>query len=429
MKRCQKCNRTFPDENQKFCTIDGGLLVSADQGFDPNATIQSTAAQVGLPPVAPTRDETVDLNATIATPSTAETAVLPRKTGPTGGQTVSRPPSATQAAQPPQASQPPQQPQPPQAARPPQATPPRQAQPPQPSRAVQSPTPPRQQSAPLPPGTTATAKKKSKLPLILGILAVLLVLGIGAVAALFFLVIKPRLDQRQSDVVATRPDTRPEDANVNNNSNSNSNTNQAETPTTPAEPEFVPPPDAIRFENSQANLDGKLAEHYLDFSFYYPKTWSADPKSGVAGATTFAKVERRLPPDFTQENFAVGWYESQGTVAADQETFPRLVERLNATLSKNLPEYRKVSEGPTKVNSLDAYEFRFVGLSKGTDKGDLHLWGRVIFLPPGAEGATNGATLSMLTTSLAPELSGVEDVGEKGEMPVILESFRFGKKP
>jgi hypothetical protein len=33
----------------------------------------------------------------------------------------------------------------------------------------------------------------------------------------------------------------------------------------------------------------------------------------------------------------------------------------------------------------------------------------------------------MLSTSLAPELSGVSDVGEKGEMPVILQSFRFGK--
>jgi hypothetical protein len=34
----------------------------------------------------------------------------------------------------------------------------------------------------------------------------------------------------------------------------------------------------------------------------------------------------------------------------------------------------------------------------------------------------------MFSTSLAPELSGVEDVGQKGEMPVILDSFRLGKK-
>jgi hypothetical protein len=34
----------------------------------------------------------------------------------------------------------------------------------------------------------------------------------------------------------------------------------------------------------------------------------------------------------------------------------------------------------------------------------------------------------MLSTSLAPELASVEDVGEKGQAPVILDSFRFGKK-
>jgi hypothetical protein len=29
---------------------------------------------------------------------------------------------------------------------------------------------------------------------------------------------------------------------------------------------------------------------------------------------------------------------------------------------------------------------------------------------------------------LAPELRSASDVGEKGELPMLLESFRFGKK-
>jgi hypothetical protein len=110
--------------------------------------------------------------------------------------------------------------------------------------------------------------------------------------------------------------------------------------------------------------------------------------------------------------------------------YPKLVEDFSASLAKTFSayEYRKVSEGPTKVNSMDAYEFRWDGLSKGTEKGDLRLWGRVIFLPTGNNGDSNGAILSMFTTSLAPELSSVEDVGERGEAKVILDSFRFGKK-
>ena len=201
------------------------------------------------------------------------------------------------------------------------------------------------------------------------------------------------------------------------------------TPATTTTPDdFVPPPDATKFENSNAKLDGKLAEHYLDFSFYYPNGWEADPRAGVAGATNFVKVERRLPPDFTQENFAVGWYTSQGTYESDTPLFPRLVELLSANLSKGFPEYRKVSEGPTKINSMDAYEFRFMSLSKETSKGDIQVWGRVVFLPSGVAGQTTGATLIMLATSLAPELAGVEDVGDKGQMPVILDSFRFENK-
>lgn len=385
MKRCAKCNRTYPDDNQKFCTFDGGLL-AADQPFDPNVTVQGLSA----PPTAekPTTRDLPDPNATVASSRTAPTEVFHKETGPTGGATVFEP----------RPTPPPQKP--------------------------SAPLPQASQSAPLPvtsPATSSAAApaKKSKLPMILGILALLLVLGVGAVVAAFFLVIKPRMDQTQperSTVVVT---------NENENTATNENVNTAEAPETTDE--FVPPAGAVKFTNSQANLDGRLAEHYVDFSFYYPGTWQVDPRAGVAGASNFAKVERRLPPDFTQENFAVGWYTSKGTFAADESTFPQLVEILGSSLAKGFPEYQKVSEGPTKVNSLDGYEFRFVSVSKGTEKGDIQLWGRVVFLPTGVSGDQTGATLIMLATSLAPELSGVADVGEKGEMPVILESFRFGR--
>lgn len=397
MKRCQKCNKTYPDDNQKFCTTDGGLLITAEQAFDPNATMQGTS---GFPPPPPPVNPTVDLNATILSSSTAETAVLPRNTGPTGNPTFVHRDSAPLSQQSPSA--------------------------PLPSPPPSPPAAPQQHSAPLPPSAVAPAKK-SKLPLILGIVAVLLVLGVGAVVAAFFLVIKPRLDQAQPDgPVATRTSNSTNAENT--NTNTNTNTSPTDAPPTITESEFTPPADALRFENSAARLDGKLAEHYVDFSFYYPKNWTVDAKAGVPGASNFAKVERGLTGNRTQENFAVGWYTSKGTVAADEATFPRLVEALGENFAKGFRGYRKVSEGPTKINNLDGYEFRFVSVATGTTTGDVQLWGRVVFLPTGVSGDQTGATLIMLATSHAPELSGVEDVGEKGEMPVILESFRFGKK-
>ena len=124
----------------------------------------------------------------------------------------------------------------------------------------------------------------------------------------------------------------------------------------------------------------------------------------------------------------MGWYTSTGTFVGDLPSYPQRAEEYSNSLAKRIPEYKKISEGPTKVNSMEGYEFRWEGLSKGTDRGDLKLWGRVIFLPTGTEGDTTGATLTMLTTSLAGELSSVQDVGTRGEMPVILDSFRFGKQ-
>jgi hypothetical protein len=282
-----------------------------------------------------------------------------------------------------------------------------------------------QTSGSLPPVIVAPLKKKSKLPLILGGLALLLILGVSAVgaAAYYFLVYKPKQEALQSERPPVVVENRKE--NVNASVNTTPEPPKAEEKTE----ELVAPPNTTKFTNSAAALDGKLAEHYFDFSFYYPEDWSVDQKAGKTGSSNFAKVERRLPPDFTQENFAVGWYTSKGTFAEDQATFPQLVQVMGTSLAGNFPEYQKVSEGPTRVNSLDAYEFRFTSVSKGSEKGDIHVWGRVIFVPPGVSGAQSGATLVLLATSLAPELSGVEDVGDKGQMPVILETFRFAKAP
>ena len=383
MKSCPKCNRTYPDDHQKFCTFDGGLLIAGGQAFDPNATIASTRASGSEETIIvdPSGDLTAtrDLNATIASRPTS-TGGVSKPTGPTGFETMFE-----------------------------KAPPPKPA-PPLPTSAV---------SGPAVPVVTAPAKK-SKLPLILGGLALLLILGVGAVAAVFVFVIKPRLDEEQAErPVATQPKT-----NENTAANNNANTTVEQKPVE----EEVAPPNSVRFANSSANLDGKLAQHYMDFSFYYPNTWQPDPKAGVPGANNFVKVERKLPPDFLQENFTVGWYDSNGTFEADESTFPQLVEKLSSSLGRVFAEYEKVSEGPTKVNGLDGYEFRFVSASRGTEKGDINLWGRVIFLPTGVAGDSTGATLVLLATSLAPEISGVEGVGQSGQMPMILDTFRFGKK-
>ena len=259
------------------------------------------------------------------------------------------------------------------------------------------------------------ARKSSRLPLIIGLVALLLV---GGAAAWYFLIYK------KSDAGAANSNSNVANTgasaseNANTSANNNANTTTTEPPA---------PPNATRFVSSPANLDGKLGEYFSNFSFYYPNTWERDPRAGVAGASNFIKVERRLPPDFTQENFAVSWYESQGTFERDEEdVFPKLIESLKSRYSKSFPEFEVLNEGETTVNGIKGYEFRFQSVSRGTEKGDITLWGRIVFLPHGIEGQKNGIQLLMLATSLAPELAIADDAGVKGELPVILNSFRIG---
>ena len=415
MKHCPKCNRSYTTDNQKFCTHDGGLLVAVDIGLE---TVRIETSQFDAD--APTKTISGGLNSevtgefdpfkTMMAPPEATTSERLRNTGDLSHPSATLYPPSGQAPAPTEGSG--------QISQPPPPTPSQPTMRLTGSGSIPVSAPLPSPSVPLPAQPTAAPPvKKSRMPLVLGILAVLLVLGAGVVGAAYFFVVAPMLSARRVEVAEPTPAPNKEPTpNI-----------QATPDTVPEPPAYSPPADAVEFVNSKTNLDGKLAEHYVDFSFYYPDRWAMDPTAGVRGASNFAKVERRLPPDFTQENFAVGWYSSAGSAEADRSVFPTLAEKLSKQFEKSFPEYAKVSEGETRAGVYDGYEFRFEAMSRNTPKGDLKLWGRLIFIPP-VDGGKNGVTLLMLATSLAPELKTVNDVGRKGELPMMLESFRFGKK-
>lgn len=440
MLQCPKCGRTYETDTQKFCTHDGGRLTSYDRASAPTSyDLNQTVRTDQFDP-----EETVtrmpDLGKTVASAPTSE--IRPKETGPAAvpPQPTHQQPTHQPAPPPPQ--QPPPSPRemmPTVAFNQPPPVPPPQQQyyaPQQPTQepvnppAAQEPyAPSQQQYAPAPPqqyqhpAQSGPARKSSRTPLIVGLVVLVL---LGGLAAWYFLVYK-KGDAAAGNANANASANTSSNVNANADANTNANTTaNANTSSTP-----VPPgANETQFINASASLDGKLAENYSDFSFNYPSTWEKDPKAGVAGASNFVKVERRLPPDFTQENFAVSWYESHGTFEADESeaVFQKLIASWKSRLAKNFPEFEALWDGPTTVNGIKGYELRFQSVSRGTEKGDITLWGRVVFVPPGTEGKKNGTQLLMLTTSLAPELTSADDVGVKGELPVILNSFKMGSK-
>jgi hypothetical protein len=473
MQRCIKCKRTYLDDKQKFCTYDGGKLGPVDDaveqtGVQNNAGESNRTVLDPQPPPVP-----FDPYKTVASVPAAHTSdFYPHPTGQMNShlseeqRTIAGPPpQGTQSplVEPPSGNLPPanvsqgsqqftapvQQPtkpitaeQPPlQWHQPPQpvpAPPPPQqwrvpSQPLPGAEAIHHPLPSNQfgsaQAAPEQPPSHATsqpqiihpqpAKKSSKLPLILGLVALVLILGIGGIAAAFFLVVKPRLGQAEK--LKGGETTPPVTVSADPGRLSSALANPEVNPSTEPDVSASTPSGETKFENSLASLDQSLAEHYVDFSFYYPNNWTL--KAAAKGSSNFVEVDRKSPQGPYQEHLNVSWYKSKGTIAQDLPGLPAAVEAMSSKFAKQIQGYQKISEGRTQINSIEGYEFRFAG--GGEAKGDIKIWGRVVFLPPGVDGEEHGVTLIMLATSLAPDITSANDVGTSGQLPSVLKTFRL----
>jgi len=190
-------------------------------------------------------------------------------------------------------------------------------------------------------------------------------------------------------------------------------------------PDAPAPPKTSTYASRDMKFEGEFKEHFVDFSFDYPASWRFDPTAGTDNSA-FMILRRRSTEDdrLVLENFSVTWYASKGTLAGDRPRFRQLVRELSGEYSERIANYEKVAEGETTVGPYTGYEFRYKAFERDRSTGAVKYWGRTVFLPH--PGHRTGAVLAMIVTSYSPEFSSTEDVGVKGEMPVILNSFRLG---
>ncbi len=185
-----------------------------------------------------------------------------------------------------------------------------------------------------------------------------------------------------------------------------------------------------KFVNSREKnaVAEKLAANYVDFSFDYPSTWTVGPGIGSPTAQNFIKVIRPVPEgsDFEPENFAVGYFSGSGAEATDKVLIPQLIQKFEEQLKAGFPKYQKLGEGETTVGDYKGYELRFESHPTDSKRGEITLWGKLVFLP-GPAGKKEGVTLVMLASDVAPEIKSIDDLGTKGELPVILNSFKLGE--
>jgi hypothetical protein len=177
--------------------------------------------------------------------------------------------------------------------------------------------------------------------------------------------------------------------------------------------------DAIVWRNTREGRTGPLAEHYVGFEFRYPKSWVLKPQG--SDETNFVAIERKVD-GATYENLNVGYFATAGSKDRNLAIYPQLIAQLETQFGQQFSGLKKVHEGARKVGSYEGWEGLFTSTTIDGGKS-VDVYTRVILLP--TPDGTKGVALLMMGTSLSPDLHSPEDLGEKGDLPAILESFQF----
>lgn len=175
----------------------------------------------------------------------------------------------------------------------------------------------------------------------------------------------------------------------------------------------VEPVETILWTNDRDRLLGDKRANFVPFTFRYPASWRV-VEDGSGETPNFVKVEHAAGNGITIENFAVGWYAGAG---ADE-----IAAAIEPQFAASFPNYARVADETTLIAGTASRGFRFQAVVEAEGRA-ITFWGRVLARP--VEPA-RGILLVMFASELAPGIEGPGDLGRKGELPVILDSFRVG---
>lgn len=181
-----------------------------------------------------------------------------------------------------------------------------------------------------------------------------------------------------------------------------------------------PKPELEHYSNSSYGRTGKLQEHYTDFSFDYPKTWTiktVDPDN-----INYVTVERSVD-NKTWENFNVSYYTPASSTEQNEQLFQQLFAQVEEQYQQQAHDFHKVYEGLDAAGHYPGHEALFTGTMETKD-GPVQIYSRIIFVA--RPGGGHGVSITMMGTSFCPDLHEANDLGRKGELPIVLDSFRFG---
>jgi hypothetical protein len=169
-----------------------------------------------------------------------------------------------------------------------------------------------------------------------------------------------------------------------------------------------------------------LRDAYVDFSFDYPAGWSVTPQPLDGTAQNYVRVAAPMVDGYEPYAFLVGYASGTGNVARDRASLPAATLDLATRFGAGLQDYQLASSGPARVAGYESYGWRFTANGPSAEgEPPVRIYGRGdLILPPGA---TRGVVLVTLATTRAGDVHNAAEVGERGALKAILDSFRLAR--
>ena len=180
--------------------------------------------------------------------------------------------------------------------------------------------------------------------------------------------------------------------------------------------------ETVQYRSADHAFSGVRAENFVDFSFRYPAHWQV-LEDESSDTPNFVKVENRTDDNFTVENLAVGYITGDLHAPA---MLQMLEDQLISQLAGGFPNFQRVMTGPTTIAGREGRFFTFTGHFETEERGDVEYYGRVVLLPVTRD---RGLALVAFATELSPSVEGPAQVGERGELAGVFESFEVGGAP
>lgn len=170
------------------------------------------------------------------------------------------------------------------------------------------------------------------------------------------------------------------------------------------------------YSSSLKGLNAELAKDYAPFTFNYPASWQIMENGSEPDDQYYVRLLRSRDGKLA-EAFLVGSMLNRPEAVQD----PAMLRPLVDEMGKQLPAFQLVKMGPHTVGGRPGLQFTFNTVTED----DREMWGRAILLP-GDDG--RGLWLVLTATALSDSVQGPAHVGERGDLGVVLRSFRMGQK-